>query len=69
MAKILDHATVNKFLGSLRFPINQETLLRTAVAKRVPDELVLALQEIRRANFQSQEQVVEDLEKLGYEIA
>jgi len=69
MAKSLEHAALNSFLGSLGFPMNKETLIRTAVAKRVPDDLVLALQDLRRANFQSQEQVVEDLGKLDYEIA
>ena len=69
MAKSLEHTALNSFLGSLGFPMNKESLIRTAVAKRVPDDLVLALQDLRRANFQSQEQVVEDLGKLDYEIA
>ena len=63
-----DHATVDSFLGGLRYPLWRSDLARLAASYRVPDDLIAALSDLPDREYRSREDVMSQLRGNGYRL-
>ncbi len=68
MPTSLDHGVVNSFLRGPRYPLSRDELVNLAKENRESPKFIEALSELPPRDYGSQEEVMEQLERMGHHI-